>query len=302
MAKIFFMKHAKVFLFPVMGLILSSCTSASLWMVNTLAKLDDYSVHQNIAYAEHSLNQLDVYMPEKQAGQDASTYPVVIFFYGGCWGGCTTRTKEDYEFVAQALTSHGYLVVLTDYRRHPEVTFGTIIKDASDSVEWVKANISRYGGNDHALFLMGHSAGAHLAAMLTLNEEYLQRDTYGDVKGFIGLAGPYDFLPFTQPYQYLVFGPEPKYAASQPINFVDGTEPPLLLLYGQDDTAVYPRNIKNLSAKINKKKGEVEVHIYEDIDHYSILAALSLPYQDKDAVFGDIIRFLEHYSQPPIVP
>ncbi len=291
------MKHNKVFLLPLLFLILSACTSASLLLVNTLAKLDSYFVYQDIPYAEHALNRLDVYIPEKQTNKNTKPHPVVVFFYGGCWGGCDTRNKEQYTFVAQALTARGYIVILPDYRRHPDVTFDAIIKDASDAIKWVKAHINDYGGNGNQLFLMGHSAGAHIAAMLTLNEEYLQGDTYNSIKGFVGLAGPYDFLPFTKPYQYAVFGPEQKFSASQPINFVDGTEPPLLLLYGKEDTTVFPRNIKNLAAKVNKKTGKVEVHIYDDIDHFSILSALSIPYQNKQTVLGDIIRFLDHNSK-----
>ena len=294
--KNFIVKHYKVFLFSLICLVLSSCTSASLFLVNTLARLDNYSVYQNIPYGEHTLNKLDIYIPQKQDAKP-STYPVVIFFYGGCWGGCETLNKEDYTFVAQALTAQGYIVIIPDYRRHPEVKLAGIMQDASHSVEWVRENIGSYGGNSHKLFLMGHSAGGHIAAMLTLNEKYLKPDTYNSIKGFIGLAGPYDFLPFTKPYQYIVFGPEKKFPASQPVNFVDGTEPPLLLLYGADDTTVFPRNIKNLAAKVNQKKGKVEIHIYKNIDHFSILAALSRPYQNKHGILGDIVRFLNHKSE-----
>ena len=291
----FLVKQHKAFLLSLVCFVLSSCTATSLFLVNTLARFDDYSVYQNIPYADHTLNKLDIYIPQKQTDKH-STSPVVIFFYGGCWGGCETRNKEDYTFVAQALTAQGYIVIIPDYRRYPEVTLAGIMQDASHSVEWVKDNIGSYGGNSHKLFLMGHSAGAHIAAMLTLNEEYLQRDTYKSIKGFVGLAGPYDFLPFTKPYQYIVFGPEQKFSESQPVNFVDGTEPPLLLLYGAEDTTVFPRNIKSLAAKVNQKRGAVEVHIYKDIDHYSLLSALSIPYQENQAVLGDIIQFLDNKS------
>ena len=141
------------------------------------------------------------------------------------------------------------------------VKFPEIIDDARRAVEWVHRNIGRYGGDPGKIFIMGHSAGAHLGAMLILDETYLDRDTYQAIQGFIGLSGPYDFLPHTEPYQYAVFGPETRYADSQPINFVDGTEPPLLLLYGDDDTQVKPRNIINLAEKIRAHGGPWK-HIY----------------------------------------
>lgn len=294
------MRHYKVFLFIPMALMLGSCTNISLLIVNSLAKLDDYSVIRNIPYAHHDLTQLDIYIPEKKQELEGTIkHPVVIFFYGGCWGGCETRNKEHYEFVAQAFTAKGFIVVLADYRRYPEVVFDSIIDDASHSVKWVKEHIVEYGGDNNRLFLMGHSAGAHLAAMLTLNEALLKPEVYRSIKGFVGLAGPYDFLPFTDAYQFDVFGPEEKYFESQPINFVDGSEPPLLLLYGNEDVTVFPRNIKNLAEKVNNKQGKVQVHIYPEIDHFSILGALSLPYQNNRPILADIIRFLNEHSGMP---
>ena len=96
--------------------------------------------------------------------------------------------------MAQAMTSRGYIAVLVDYRRYPAVRFPEIIDDARRAVEWVNGNIERYGGDSRSIFLMGHSAGAHLGAMLTLDESYLHPDTYKGIRGFIGLAGPYDFF------------------------------------------------------------------------------------------------------------
>ncbi len=208
-------------------------------------------------------------------------------------------TKEEYVFVAQALTEHGYIAVLADYRLYPEVKFKQIIKDAAQSVEWVKENIHHYEGDAESIFLMGHSAGAHLAAMLALDERYLKQQTYQSIRGFIGLAGPYDFLPFTKAYQKGVFGPKERYLASQPINFVDGTEPPLLLLYGKNDEVVFPRNINNLTAKVKQLGGQVDAMVYENIDHFSILAALSIPYQQKQPILNDIVQFLDKHSEMP---
>lgn len=200
--------------------------------------------------------------------------------------------KRAYLFVAEAITSRGYNAVLVDYRLHPEVKFPGIIDDARRAVEWVHGSIEQYGGDPTRLFIMGHSAGAHLGAMLTLDETYLKKDTYRAIRGFIGLAGPYDFLPHTEAYQYVVFGPENRYGDSQPINFVDGTEPPLSLLYGNDDSQVKPRNIINLAKKVRALGGSVETHFYEGVDHAEIIAALSIPLQSGSSVIDDIFRFV----------
>jgi acetyl esterase/lipase len=277
-------------------LALTACVESALFAVNSLARTDNFVAIEDIAYGEHSLNRLDIYLP----GQGQALHATVVFFYGGCWGGCETKDKEYYLFVAQALTSHGYAVVIPDYRRYPGVRFDQIIDDARRSVEWVKAHGAEYGADSENIFLMGHSAGAHLAAMLTLNEDYLRSETYQGIKGFIGLAGPYDFLPLTEAYQKEIFGPEEKYPASQPVNFVQGTEPPLLLLYGNNDETVKPINIKSLSYKVRDAAGCVETRLYDDLDHIDLLAALALPLQDSKPILSDIVAFLDYYTQPQV--
>ncbi len=272
---------------------LAGCTGSTLLAVNTLARFDDYTVIEDVAYGVHDLNRLNIYLPAPKQASRAT----VVFFYGGCWGGCETINKENYRFVAQALTAHGYTVVIADYRRYPEVKFAQIMADASQSVTWVRAHIAEYGGDAEKIFLMGHSAGAHLSAMLTFNKDYLPPETYRSIKGFVGLAGPYDFLPFTDAYQKEVFGPEENYPASQPVNFVQGTEPPLLLLYGNNDVTVKPVNIESLTRKVRQAGGCVETHVYGDLDHVELLGALSLPLQNSEPVLADIIRFLDYYSE-----
>ena len=277
-----------VFLFGLTG-----CTDLGIFLVNGLASFEDYTAIENIRYGQEDLQSLNVYLPGDLPSDLTVKRSTVVFFYGGCWGGCRTRNKEDFLFVAQAMTSRGYLAVLVDYRRYPAVRFPEIIDDARRAVEWVNGNIERYGGDSRSIFLMGHSAGGHLGAMLTLDESYLHLDTYKGIRGFIGLAGPYDFLPHTEPYQKVVFGPEDTYANSQPINFVDGTEPPLLLLYGNDDRTVKPKNIINLAKKVRNLGGAVETHLYDGIDHGDILAALSIPLQNTTPVMEDIFKFLK---------
>jgi len=266
-------------------------------VVNLLAGFDDYHVYENVSYGPENQNIMDVYVPESgKIIHQSAKLPVIIFFYGGCWGGCETLTKEQYVFVAQALTARGYLVVIPDYRRYPDVKFPQIIDDAAQTVEWVNKHISRYGGDSRRLFLMGHSAGAQMAALLTLNEGYLLPDTWSSLRGFVGLAGPYDFLPFTDEYERVVFGPEKNYPASQPVNFVGGNEPALLLLYGNNDDTVRAFNTESLTKKVKQAGGCVETHYYDGLDHAGLIGALSLPLQNSSSVLNDIAGFLDRHA------
>jgi acetyl esterase/lipase len=135
----------------------------------------------------------------------------------------------------------------------------------------VHDNISRFGGDTNRLYLVGHSAGAQIAALLTLDGHYLadaglERKV---IRATAGLSGPYDFIPNAKDRP--VFGMttndsviNPKI---EPINFVDGHEPPMLLIQGLRDKIVNPANTKNLAARIREKGGQVEVITYSNRAH-----------------------------------
>ena len=284
-----------IFIACILSILLSSlsaCSSTGLLLANSLARMGDYQVIDDIQYGPEATNGLTIFSPEAIN----SSRPTIIFFYGGCWGACLTLKREHYVFVAEALTTHGFNVVIPDYRLYPKVGITEIMNDAQSAVEWVSSNIQNYQGDPNQILLMGHSAGAHIAALLTLDERYLSNSTYQKIKGMIGMAGPYDFLPFDEDYQRKVFAPESDYANTQPINFVDGSEPPMLLLYGHDDTTVKPRNIKSLTAKTNLAGGQVIARYYQGLDHIDLISALSIPLRNSQPVLTDIIHFVENVS------
>ncbi len=278
-------KHLLILIFPL----LTACSNSALLTANTLARFDDYILTTNQHYGTHTLNQLDIYQPNGEAKG------TIIFFYGGCWGACTTYTRKYYRFVAQALTSIGYIAIIPDYRRYPDVLFPQIMADSVAVVTWVSNNIASYGGKANQIVLMGHSAGGHIAALLTVNERYLGAPLHQNIRGFVGLAAPYDFI-FDRPYLPKLFA-NLDYSESQPSHFINGNEPPLLLLYGKQDTQVYMRNIVNMTEAVRQKSGKVEPHVYDKLDHVGILAALSIPYRNRSDVMSDISAFLATLSE-----
>jgi len=286
------MKYSKIFTFILLSILVTACTNAGLFVANTLSRFGDYSVHRNISYGDKNEQLLDIYIPGNITELNKSSLTTVVFFYGGCWGACNELEKDDYRFVGQAFATNNIVTVIVDYRQFPNVLFHEIINDSARAVDWVNNNITSYTGSPSNIYLMGHSSGAHLASMLNFNETYLAKATYKNIKGFIGLAGAYDFLPFDEPYQPALFAPPSEYPNSQTINFVDGDEPPSLLLYGNNDSRVKRRNVTSLSALINNKKGAVETRFYDDIDHVGILSALSIPFRDDEVVFSDILAFV----------
>lgn len=247
---------------------------------------------RDLAYGAAPRQRLDLYAP---AHAPAERLPVVIFFYGGSWQG---GEKADYLFVADALTSRGFLTIVPDYRVYPEVKFPAFVEDGARVVRWARDHVAEHGGDPQRIYLMGHSAGAHIAALLSLDPRYLGAVGLdrSAVRAMVGLAGPYDFLPFHSETLRTLFGPPDKWPETQPINFVDGKEPPMLLLAGSWDTKVGPGNSRRLIAKICANGGSARAVFYRGLGHSTLLGALARPLRGLAPVLDDATEFLRSHG------
>ena len=265
---------------------LAGCAPLSL--VNVLIPESGFKTTRDIAFSTHPRNKLDVYTP---VSSSAVPKPVVVFFYGGAW---ESGDKGGYLFAAEALTSRGYVVVIPDYRVYPEVIFPAYMEDAALVVKWTFDNIAQHGGDPTKIFVMGHSAGAQLAALVAYDGKYLDRLGIDKrrIKGVVSLAGPLDFLPLTEPNLFIIF-PEAIRAASQPINFITGKEAPSLLLHGEADTRVGIHNSRNLAARITARGGDVETTYYPEMGHAGILLALAAPLRNGKPVLDRVAKFID---------
>lgn len=253
-------------------------------------------VDTDISYGEDERQKLDIYWPDEAnlKKTDAEKAPVVIFYHGGSW---KDGEREGYAFLGRALANRGYVTVIADYRKTPDVIFPAFVNDTANAFVWTEKNIARYGGDPSNIFMMGHSAGAHLAMLVTLNPQYLNAlgSDPSRIKGMIGLAGPYDFLPFTGEAAQAALGKWPRLEETQPITFARGDTAPLLLLTGSDDTTVLPRNGQRLKAAINDVNGVAETIEYKDVDHAGIIMAYARPFRSKGPALEDTLKFLEKY-------
>ena len=269
----------------------SACSSASFFVANLPVAFSDVEVHKNIAYGDGPLRRLDIYAPPDVREEGAAPAPVLVFFHGGRW---EEGNKSQYAFAALPFVREGYVVVVPDYRKYPAVKFPAFVQDAAAATAWVHDHIARYGGDPERLYLAGHSSGAHMAALVAADPRYLEalgkeRDI---VAAFAGLAGPYDFVP-EEPDLKDMFGPPERYPQMQVPTFIDGAQPPMLLLHGGADETVVRRNLTRLRDKIAEKGGRVETHIYEGVDHVDLVGALSWVLRDKAPVARDMMRFFE---------
>ena len=250
--------------------LLQGCSPVAL--LNGVVPTSSYHAKMGISYGTHDRHKLDVYRP---ASAPASA-PVVVFFYGGNWD---SGERANYLFAGEALAAKGYVAVIPDYRLYPEVRYPDFLTDCAAAVRWVYEHIAEFGGDPHRVFLMGHSAGAYNAAMLALNPALLQAAGVDSrrVRGLIGLAGPYDFIPLTGPITKAVFGFPDTPITSQPIHYASPASPPALLVTGDQDDLVMPGNSTRLAAQLHRYGAQARVIVYSGMGHLKIVGALAAP-------------------------
>ncbi|MBM3619922.1 MAG: alpha/beta hydrolase [Alphaproteobacteria bacterium] len=264
--------------------LLSGCSPASL--LNTTVPSGGFRKIADIAYGDDPRQRLDLYLPETPD----PARRVLTFFYGGAW---TSGRKEDYLFVGQAMAAAGFLVAIPDYRLSPNPRFPGFVEDGARAMRWVQDNAAIHGGDATRLFMSGHSAGAHISLLLAVDTPYLRAAGFdrARLRGVIGIAGPYDFLPFSSNSVRDVFaGSDP--AATQPINFVGRGLPPALLLHGDADETVFLRNSQRLGAAWQAAGNAAEVKVYRGVAHISIISAFSDLLRNRAPTLADTVSFL----------
>ncbi|MCR9137565.1 MAG: alpha/beta hydrolase [Alphaproteobacteria bacterium] len=276
----------RVFTILACSLLLYACSAAT--PLNLLSGFGQQFEVRTISYGEDRRQAVDIYVPDRV---DTDT-PVVLFFYGGAWD---SGDRADYRFVGGALANQGIITAVADYRVYPQVTFPLFVNDAAKAFAAVK----RDTGTSGPIFVMGHSAGAQIAALLVLDPRYLEREGYNncaDVAGLIGLAGAYDFLPLPFASLAPIF-PEDTRRQSQPVLFAKGKKPPSLLLHGADDKIVESVDTKILADRLRAGGNRVDAIFYENVSHAGILGALSPALTKTASTRSDILAFVAATQQ-----
>jgi len=269
----------------VLVFVLGGCTTLAP-ALNLLISRSGYRVEENLAYGSDPRQKLDVYVPDHLTAKA----PVILFFYGGSW---QSGRKENYLAFGESFATKNIVVAIADYRVFPQVKYPDFVRDGAAAFAYVRAHIAQYGGDPDRIFLCGHSAGAYIAVMLAADPHYLDEAgaKLGQVRGVIGIAGPYDFLPLTDPTLITIFGGAHR-EDILPITYIDGKRPPMLLAAGDADTTVSPGNTTRLAAKLRSFGSPVEQHIYPGISHVGIILSIAPLLRGNTTLRKDIIDFV----------
>lgn len=267
-------------------IMLGGCSGLSA--LNAVAPEGGYQVERDLSYGPQPRQRLDVYRPRGGLAEQPAPRPIIIFWHGGRW---SYGEPAQYRFVASQLTRMGYTAVLPAYRLYPAAQWQAFAQDAAAGLEWVCQRATALGGAEDSVFVMGHSAGAWLAAMAALRGTTSCRPA-----GFIGLAGPYDFLPLEADDLKQMFGPPAQRERTQPVNLVSPDAPPMLLVHGLRDDTVKPVNSRSLAASARAAGVPVTEHYPRWFGHGSLLTSLLPRFGALFGVQAALAQFVATYA------
>lgn len=268
-----------------------------------LSEASAQDVKRNLPYASpaHERQVLDVYAPAQ-----AKNLPVVFWIHGGGW---QTGDKTSVQLKPKVFVDKGFIFVATNYRLLPSVDMATIVRDIAKSLRWVHDHIAEHGGDPKRLFVMGHSAGAQLAALICTDERYLKAEglSLALIKGCVPVDGDtYDVpaiiataearwqahgLPRAKFGHREKFGNDPeKHRDFSAVTHVarDKAIPPFLILYvaGHPDVTAQAMRLGN----VLKDAGRVAtVFGARDTTHTKINADLGKPDDPATKVLFDFL-------------
>ncbi|WP_395699734.1 alpha/beta hydrolase [Aquabacterium sp.] len=263
--------------------------------LNLVAAVGSLRVAEGQPYGHLPRQRYDLYRPPAET-RPLGGWPLVVFFYGGAWN---RGERADYRFVGETLARRGMLVMVADYRLHPQVHYPDFLRDCASATAFALKQATAWGADAQRVYLMGHSAGAYNAAMLALDERWLGATEHRprELAGWIGLAGPYDFLPIKTPEVQAAFHHPNVPLDSQPIRHVqaDGGVPgvPALLVAGAQDSRIDPvRNTRGLAIALRQAGTPVRLREYGRLTHETAVAALAWPLQGLAPVLDEVADFV----------
>ena len=281
-------------LFAMLPALLTACSA--LDVLNATVPSDTYRSTADLVYGNHPRQKLDVYLPNQPLADKALASggaPMIVFFYGGSW---SSGDRADYRFIGEALAAQGIAVVVADYRLSPEVRYPVFVQDSALATRWAFDNAQKYGADPTRIFVMGHSAGAYNAAMLALDKRWLGAVGLSPAKlaGWIGLAGPYDFLPISDRKTQVAFEWPNTPVDSQALFHASSASPPALLLAPEKDNLVNTqRSTVGMANRLKSSGVRVESELFDTVSHVTIVATIASVLRGRAPVLERVTAFVK---------
>ena len=249
---------------------------------------------KDIPYGELQRQSLDIYRPRQQLARYT-----VVFIHGGSW---RFGNKDQYAYVGQALAKRGINCVVLNYRLFPAAVYPQFVNDVAQALVWLQASGRYYGINNVPLFLMGHSAGAHLAMLAAMDERIAIKTGFdrAQVKGIFSLAGVYSFRPENSALYQRIFPLEASgenYLNTKPINFVKEVGVPIYMLHGRQDKTVACRSAERMYKNALLAKHPIYLEIRENYGHVEPLFEFVSLAPNHSQLMGTLEQFMQDHSE-----
>ena len=274
-----------------LALLMLLVACSPLAVLNGVRSRSTETLTPDVAYGPAPRQRLDIHTPTSPAPPGG--WPVVVFFYGGSWN---SGERADYRFVGEALAARGVLTLVADYRLYPEVRYPDFLRDCAQALGYGLREARALGGNPKRVFVVGHSAGGYNAAMLALDTRWLKEagHTPDELAGWVGLAGPYEFLPMTNVDAQPVFFHPIYPPGTQPIAYAARTSPPSFVGAPINDTLVSPqRSTAALGRRLQDAGVPVTLKLYDRVSHQTLIGAFARPLRWLAPVLDDVAGFIE---------
>jgi acetyl esterase/lipase len=229
-------------------------------------------------------HSLDLYLPKGK-----KDFPVLFFIHGGGW---TKGSKKSFAKHGTVFAGRGIGAVAINYRLSPQVQHPAQIQDVARAFAWTCRNIGKYGGRTDRIFVSGHSAGGHLAALLATDDRYLKAEELAldNIRGAIPISGVYRLSPKLA----RIFGDEEACRLASPLNHVEGRRPPFLFLYADKDLPSCDKQSKEMTDLLRKGKNEASYLLVKDRNHGSIMGKIT---EDGDPAGQALLAFIAKYAE-----
>ena len=268
---------------------LCSASCSPLIFADPLSPYDGYKLKSDVAYGIHRRQKLDIYEPLTEENKEI----IIMFIYGGSW---RSGKRSNYRFIAPPFVSQGYTTIVPDYRLYPETQFPGFVDDIAKAMVWTHRRYEQKN-NPRKIILIGHSAGAHIVALLALDNRYLKRAEASTkiINGWVSLAGPHAFNPLKTKSTKLIFKNfADTIEQTKPITFARSDAPPGLLLHGRNDKVVYAENSVLLANAIKNERGQITLKNIDGVGHIEILLSITGNKLFDTGVKQEILKFIKN--------
>jgi acetyl esterase/lipase len=279
------MKISNIKLALVPMFLIGTSVTSQAYSAEDISVLKDIDYLTTVDY-EDNRDKLDVYLPKQ-----TKNAPVLVHFHGG---GLTSGSKErGSRGYSTAFAKQGLCVVAPNYRLAPQHKFPAQINDATAAISWAEKNMAAHGCDISNIYVSGHSAGAYLTALLSVDAKYYAQypNLAGKIKGAIPISPLLNLKWLDPKHLHKVWGTDKNLHVSASVtSYVTPNKMPMLVMYGDNDHKDMDIKIADFAKNMKMQNNDIAVIEAKNRDHKSIINHIN---KADDMVLKSVMAFIK---------